>query len=126
MADYKREQEEMEKFVATWEAGLSQDYKNVWISWKNKRDIVAKEMKLSAYDIACVTKYELARYLSQNLKRDMGLNEKTVDQMARTRGNTKLFQFLQNMSNIRVEYKKKCSKFLDKFEKKVNALNTKR
>ena len=126
MADYSKEQIEIENYVKTWEAGLSQDYRAVWDSWKSKRDIVAKEMKLTGYQIACVTKYELARYLSQNLKRDMGMNENNIDQFAKKRGNTKLFQFLQTMTNIRKEYKGRCSKFLDTFEKKVNALNSKR
>jgi len=40
------ELQEIENFNATWEAKLAQDYKSIWNSWKSKRDIVAKEMKL--------------------------------------------------------------------------------
>jgi len=120
------ELQEIENFNATWEAKLAQDYKSIWNSWKSKRDIVAKEMKLNRYEIACVTRYELVRYVSQNLKRAMGINDQTANKVANTRGNTKLFQFLNSLTNDRVTYKAKCSKFLDRFEKRVESLNSKR
>lgn len=126
MAFELTEKKEILNFIATWEPTLSQTYKQAWLAFKYTRDIVCKELGLKEIDMLYLTKRELARYVAYDTKRKAGLTDKNIANLAKTRGNTHIFELMKKMTDIHKEYTTKCSSYVRLFDAKMAQKSTKR
>ena len=117
---------DLRDYIETWSEKLSPDYKKAWNEWLKKRDIVAKQMGLTEKQILYATKITLLAYLGYDFKRRINLNDKTLDQVVRTKGTTDALKFINELIKERKALQAKCSDYYPEFEKRVENLNNTR
>lgn len=118
------ERNDMQRFINGWVANLSADYKKAWNAWLPKRDLVAKQMKLTQDQILWVTKREIAKYVNFDYRRRINMDGKSKQEIVSTKGTTKSLEIIANMVNIHKEASIKCAGFINEFDKRVSQTTT--
>lgn len=125
---FSSESDELNKVIDKWIGMLTPQYKNLWQQWIAKRDIVAKEMRLSDVDVARLTCREASKYAAFSLKRQIGLTESTKETVIKTRGNTWAFQNMKAAMDDYEKYSRLVNRTisLEKFDKAIDKVGTRR
>ena len=110
-------------FIEEWEENLSPEYRKAWMVFKERRDVVAKNLGLNEREILFLTVEELANFVVWDTKTKYNIMTTAA---AKVRGNTEGFKILERVGKVYREYKEKCSDFRPKFDKEMAKFNNTR
>lgn len=113
---------EAKSFIKTAESKLIGDWQNKFDEWKNIRDRIARELKLSEDEIMLITKQMAAYMVAIQIRDRLGLTEENKEVIAKRVGITRLLEEAARYSKIGEELQQKNPVLFNKFNRRYDML----